>query len=154
MSFRREAAVLVVSISLSACGTTATQTGAQALDENAGQKTAQQSVDEALALSSKKIEAMLTDFQSLSEPVALPKSDKANDKITIAWSGEAVSLLKRLAELRGYSFTETGKPTGPLLIYVNARAEPLMDVLRNIGAQLGPRADIVLKDKAVELVYH
>lgn len=102
---------------------------------------------------------MMVDLSSLSAASA-PQKEKTDAKpadgnglVTISWNGDAKPLVERLAKLKGYRFLVTGKPYMAVPVAIEAKAKPLMDVLADIGAQMGKRADLVLKDGVLELRY-
>lgn len=76
--------------------------------------------------------------------------------ITITWSGPAEQIVKNLAEKAGYTYQTAGEPAGiPLTVMINAYEKPLIDVLRDVGLQLGNRADVALdvNSSVVQLRY-
>jgi defect-in-organelle-trafficking protein DotD len=63
--------------------------------------------------------------------------------ITVNWSGPVEQILEMLSSRTGMSFKVKGsKPAVPLLVTINVYQEPILDVLHNIGLQVGRRADI------------
>jgi DotD protein len=76
--------------------------------------------------------------------------------VTVAWTGPWEQLIKTLSERVGYQFQVIGKePPTPVVVTVDARQQPFVDVLRNIGLQGAGRADLVLdsKNKVIEVRY-
>ncbi len=73
-------------------------------------------------------------------PDAPPELRRA---ITVNWVGPVEPIAKKLAERAGYSFNTIGTPP-PVAIVVSIDVEnrPVIDVLRNLGLQLGVRADV------------
>lgn len=63
--------------------------------------------------------------------------------ITVNWVGPVESITKTLADRAGYSFNAIGNtPVTPVVVSIDVENKPVIDVLRNIGLQLGMRADI------------
>lgn len=76
--------------------------------------------------------------------------------ITVNWVGPAQQITKQLADRAGYSFLAVGdRPPVPLVVSIDVQNQPVIDVLRDIGLQLGVRADIKVDGtrKIVELHY-
>lgn len=74
------------------------------------------------------------------------------DLVTVRWQGDAPEVLKRLADAKGLSYASAGRAV-PLPVSLEATNTPFLDVLQNIGTQLGGRADVVLKTNALEIRY-
>ena len=86
-------------------------------------------------------------------PNAPPELQRA---VTLDWSGPAEDLIRDLASRANYTFGTLGdQPPTPVIINVNAYNEPLIQVFRDIGLQLGTRADLRLdaNRRAVEIIY-
>lgn len=65
--------------------------------------------------------------------------------MTITWVGPAEQLVKKLADRASYTFLTIGdKPPVPLVVSIDAENEPLIDILRDVGLQLGVRADVAV----------
>lgn len=63
--------------------------------------------------------------------------------ITVNWVGPVEAITKTLADRAGYSFNMIGNtPATPVVVSIDVENKPVIDVLRNIGLQLGMRADI------------
>lgn len=75
--------------------------------------------------------------------------------ITIdSYRGDAAALLERLAKANGKGFAVLGtQPRLPLFVHVDVRAQPLKAVLSDISLQFGGRADVVLTDTDIQIVY-
>lgn len=76
--------------------------------------------------------------------------------LTVQWTGPWENLLKTMAERVNYQFRVIGKqPPTPIVVTVDAKQQPFVDVLRNIGLQAAGRADLVLdsQNKVVEVRY-
>jgi defect in organelle trafficking protein DotD len=76
--------------------------------------------------------------------------------VTVAWVGPVDALSKSLADRASYSFTILGDiPPVPVVVNIDVENKPIIDVLRDIGLQLGGRADIRVDSirRVVELHY-
>lgn len=76
--------------------------------------------------------------------------------LTVQWTGPWENLLKTMSERVNYSFRVIGKqPPTPIIVTVDAKQQPFVDVLRSIGLQAAGRADLVLdsQNKVVEIRY-
>lgn len=76
--------------------------------------------------------------------------------VTVSWVGPVEQLTKSMAERAGYNFLPLGAPPPtPLVVSVDVENRPVIDVLRDVGLQLGMRGDIKVDSaaKIVELHY-
>lgn len=76
--------------------------------------------------------------------------------ITLTWNGPVEQAVQTLAAKAGYTYRTAGiAPPLPLAVAVNVYERPLVDVLRDIGLQLGNRADVAIdiKGSSVQLRY-
>ena len=76
--------------------------------------------------------------------------------ITVNWIGPVEPITKTLADRATYHFSVLGnEPPTPLVISLDVENMPVIDVLRDIGLQLGSRADIRVdvERRAVEIHY-
>lgn len=76
--------------------------------------------------------------------------------ITVEWVGPAEQITQKLADRASYQFLTFGDPPPvPLTVNINVDNKPVVEVLRDIGLQLGVRADIKVDAarKMVELHY-
>lgn len=65
--------------------------------------------------------------------------------ITIRWSGPIEQITKTLADRAGLRFRVKGSiPPVPLTVTVDVYEQPLIHVLRDIGLQVGQRADLAV----------
>jgi defect-in-organelle-trafficking protein DotD len=63
--------------------------------------------------------------------------------MTITWYGPAEQLVKKLADRASYTFIAVGdKPPIPLTVNMDVENKPVIDTLRDVGLQLGVRADV------------
>ncbi len=76
--------------------------------------------------------------------------------MTISWVGPVEQLAKKLAARAGYDFlTVGGRPPVPLVISIDVENRPVIDILRDIGLQMGRRADLRVdaRNQIVEIQY-
>lgn len=76
--------------------------------------------------------------------------------VTLNWVGPVEMLTETLAAKAGYEFQAVGeKPGTPVVVTINAVNQPVIEVLRDIGLQLGKRADVKVNGTArmVEIHY-
>lgn len=63
--------------------------------------------------------------------------------VTLNWVGPVDLITQTLASKAGYEFQTVGdKPGTPVVVTINAVNQPVIEVLRDIGLQLGKRADV------------
>lgn len=63
--------------------------------------------------------------------------------VTISWTGPAEPLVKKMADRAGYAFMTIGNPSPvPLVVSVDVENRPVMDIMRDVGLQMGSRADL------------
>ena len=75
--------------------------------------------------------------------------------ITLNWVGPAEPVVKMLADRAGYSFMTVGNPPPTaVVVSVDADNQPVIDVLRDIGLQLGLRADVRVDGAARQVEVH
>ena len=90
----------------------------------------------------------LADIENTQSPVksiaAVPNAPlELQRAVTLEWSGPAEPLIAELARKAGYTFNAIGDvPPLPIVVNVRATNQPLIEVLRNIGLQMGARADL------------
>ena len=84
----------------------------------------------------------------LEVPVALRRP------VTIDWIGPVETLAERLAAYAGYRFAVEGAgPSRPLIVAVEVRAAPVIEVLRDAGLQAGDAATLTVdaEERSVRL---
>ena len=65
--------------------------------------------------------------------------------VTVDWSGPVETLAADLARRAGYGFAQAGRaPARPLIVAVEARDEPLIAVLRDLGLRAGGAATLTV----------
>ena len=63
--------------------------------------------------------------------------------MSIRWYGKPAPLLQQIADRAGYNFKTIGnEPPTPLIVAVNAEDRILIDMLRDIGLQLGGKSQM------------
>lgn len=77
------------------------------------------------------------------------------DELEVDFIGRPQRLLEALALRYEYKFIETGKPVELKPVNVRTSKRPVLEILRDVGYQIDPVADIVLdkQDKAIRLIY-
>jgi len=86
-------------------------------------------------------------------PNAPPELQRA---ISFTWSGPVEPVARDLAMRAGYGFQTIGDvPPTPILVNLNIYNQPMVEVLRDIGLQMGTRADLKLdaNRRVVEIIY-
>jgi defect-in-organelle-trafficking protein DotD len=76
--------------------------------------------------------------------------------VTVNWVGPAEPIAKALSDRAGYEFQKIGPPPPvPAVVSLNVENKPLIEILRDIGLQLGVRGDIRVDSarKLIELQY-
>jgi defect in organelle trafficking protein DotD len=76
--------------------------------------------------------------------------------VTVNWVGPVEPIAKTMAERAGYNFLPIGSPPPvPVVVSIDAENRPVIDVLRDIGLQLGVRGDVKVdsSQRIVELHY-
>ena len=75
--------------------------------------------------------------------------------ITVNWVGPAEPVIKMMADRAGYVFTVIGTPPPTaIVVSVNAENKSVIDVLRDIGLQLGLRADVKVDGATRQVEIH
>jgi defect-in-organelle-trafficking protein DotD len=102
--------------------------------------------------------AAIEQFNSPSVATAPPVNvpTELNRAVTIDWLGPVEQISKTLADQSGYRFVVLGDvPPVPVVVDIDVENRPIIEVMRNIGLQLGRRADLRLDSqrRVVELFY-
>lgn len=102
---------------------------------------------EAADKASNALETLAAVEQSKSPGVAVQPIHNApeelNRAITLNWVGPPEQVCKMLADRASYTFLAVGnRPPVPPIVNIDVQNEPVIDVLRDIGLQLGVRGDI------------
>lgn len=115
---------------------------------------------EAADKASRSLEALAAVEQARSPGVAVQPIHNAPTElartISVEWIGPADQIVQKLANRASYQFLSYGNQSPvPLLVNINVENRPVIEVLRDIGLQLGARADVKVdaQRRAVELHY-
>ncbi|MBN8520451.1 MAG: DotD/TraH family lipoprotein [Alphaproteobacteria bacterium] len=115
---------------------------------------------EAADKASNALETLAAVEQAKSPGVAVEPIHNAPEELeramTVNWVGPPDQISKMIADRAGYDFLTVGsRPPVPLVVNIDARNERVIDILRDIGLQLGVRADIKVDSvrKIIELHY-
>ena len=115
---------------------------------------------EAADKASNALEALAAVEQERSPAVAVQPIHNAPPElrraITLTWVGPADQITKLIADRASYTFLAIGNaPPVPLVVNVDVQNRPVVEVLRDLGLQLGGRADIKVDAtrQVVELHY-
>lgn len=76
--------------------------------------------------------------------------------VTVSWVGPVEPIAQDIADRAGYSFNTLGDvPPTPIVVNVAANNKQVIDILRDLGLQMGQRADIKVDAarRMVELHY-
>jgi defect-in-organelle-trafficking protein DotD len=76
--------------------------------------------------------------------------------ITVNWIGPVEPIAKTLAQRAGYEFLTIGAaPPVPVVVSIDVENRPVIDVLRDVGLQLGVRGDVKVNSqrRIVEIHY-
>lgn len=76
--------------------------------------------------------------------------------MTVNWVGPVEPIVKSLADRAGYNFqTFGGPPPNTVVVSIDAENQPIIEIMRNIGLQLGNRANVKVNGKmrSVEIHY-
>ena len=72
--------------------------------------------------------------------------------VTVSWIGPVETVTRTLADRASYNFQVIGNtPPVPIIVNLDVQNKPIIDVLRNIGLQLGLRANVKV-DSSLRLV--
>lgn len=103
----------------------------------------------------------LADIENTKSPVksvaTVPNAPRELQRaVTLEWNGPAEPLVQELARKAGYNYNVVGdKPPLPVLVNLKTTNKPLINVLRDIGLQMGARADLKVdgQTRAMEIHY-
>ena len=76
--------------------------------------------------------------------------------VTFDWTGPVEPLVEELTRKAGYSYGVIGaQPSSPIIITMKVQNKPLINVFRDIGMQMGARADLNINAqiRSVEIQY-
>lgn len=89
-------------------------------------------------------------------PLAANAPIELRRAVTVNWVGPVEPLVKQLADRASYRMIQTGNtPETPVIVNVNVQHQPVIETLRDVGLQLGSRAELRVdaEQKVVELSY-
>lgn len=89
-------------------------------------------------------------------PLAASAPQELRRSVTVNWIGPAETLTKQLADRASYRFITTGNPPAiQIIVNINVRNQPVIETLRDVGLQLGSRAELKVdaNQKVIELSY-
>lgn len=89
-------------------------------------------------------------------PLAAGAPPELRRSVTVNWIGPAAPIAKQLADRASYRFDVTGNtPEVPVIVNLNVRNQPLIESLRDLGLQLGGRAELKVDAnlRVIELSY-
>jgi defect-in-organelle-trafficking protein DotD len=118
-------------------------------------------LSEAADKASKALDSIAA-IEQAKTPTTPPLEDFSNappnleQPVTIRWSGPIEAIAKTLAERAGMRFRVSGhQPPIPLSVSVDVYQQPLIHVLRDIGLQVGQRADVAIDGQSgvIEIRY-
>lgn len=115
---------------------------------------------EAADKASNALETLAAVEQAKSPAVAVQPIHNAPPELmramTLTWYGPAEPLVKKLADRASYTFVAVGdKPPVPANVNIDVENQPVIDTLRDVGLQLGMRADVKVDStrRMIELHY-
>jgi defect-in-organelle-trafficking protein DotD len=115
---------------------------------------------EAADRASNSLESLAAIEQAKAPGVAVQPIHNAPEElsraITITWVGPPEQILRKLADRASYDFLTLGnRPPIALVVNVDVQNEPVIEVLRDVGLQLGVRADVKVDSerRIIELHY-
>lgn len=76
--------------------------------------------------------------------------------VTLTWNGPIEPVAKMLADRASYTFNTAGNaPPTQIMINIDVRAEPVINVLRSIGLQMGERGNLRVdpNQRVIEISY-
>lgn len=113
-------------------------------------------LDAQLNDSAQRIDRLLGDISRAGGLSAVaPKAGSVvitGDLVTVQWQGDAPEVLRKLADAKGLKFAVMGRPVS-IPVSIDTTNANFVQVLENIGTQLGARADVVLRTDALEIHY-
>jgi len=114
---------------------------------------------EAADKASNSLQTLAAIEQTKSPGVAVQPITNAPDELmramTITWVGPPEQLMRKLADRASYNFIALGnRPPVPLVVNVDVQNEPVIEILRDIGLQLGVRADVKVDSERQMIELH
>ncbi len=114
---------------------------------------------EAADRASNSLQTLAAIEQQKSPGVAVQPIHNAPEELaramTLTWVGPPEQVLKKLADRASYNFIALGnRPPLPLVVNVDVQNEPVIEILRDIGLQLGVRADVKVDSERQMIELH
>ncbi|MCC7305018.1 MAG: DotD/TraH family lipoprotein [Alphaproteobacteria bacterium] len=145
---------------LSACGAVSQNFSASHPQLVASPDTVSGMLADAADRASKSLETLAAVEQARSPEVSMaPPGDAPAElrrAITVNWVGPVEPITKTLAERAGYNFLPVGTPPPvPVIVNIDSENRPVIEVLRDVGLQLGIRGDVRVdsQKRLVEIQY-
>lgn len=145
--FKSLGLLLVSSMVLAGCGTAQTAFSGDAPQLVAAPDSVSAMLADAADRSANALETLAAVEYARSPGIAVSATGDAPPElrraITINWVGPVEPITKTLADRAGYNFLTVGSaPPIPVVVSLDIQNRPIIDVLRDLGLQLGMRADI------------
>ena len=102
----------------------------------------------------------LADIENTKSPVksvaVVPNAPQELQRaVTFEWTGPVEPLVNELSKKAGYNYSTVGDaPSLPIIVNLRATNQPLIDVLRSIGLQMGARGDLKVNGQARVMEIH
>jgi len=154
-SLIKKAAALLAGLTLAACAMYPSTTPVATEPDLVGTRIAQASEKAAQALDT------ISGIEQQRTPLPMPE-DYSNappsmmQLITVKWTGPVEQITQTLATRAGLRFQTKGTPPAvPLTVSINAYKQPMIELLRDLGLQVGRRADITVdgQNGVIEIRY-
>lgn len=160
----KSALAMAAVVALSGCATAVAQGQASGVAKTEPAAPQTLNVESEISTLAKSIDSnlqKLTEIEQSSKQAKAPERPKVVSaamalRVSVLWKGPAEPILTKLAEESGYEFKTIGKKSAmPLMVSVDVKDQPVLDVLRSIGLQLGDQATVRVsqRDKMIEVAY-
>ncbi len=111
-------------------------------------------VRNSLEQSLRRVDAMPAYTSSGDATASAPNPTIKGSLLSISYQGDAHKLLARVAKEQGKEYIVRGpRPYLPLFVVLEVKNKSLTEVLTDVGAQFGQRADLALTNSAIEVRY-
>lgn len=81
------------------------------------------------------------------------KVNGLRESAKVVWDGDAGELLSGIASATGMVFKQIGS-TRPTNVQINSTGAALIDVLKEVGRQMGSSGEVVLRDNEIQIKYN
>lgn len=114
---------------------------------------------EAADKASNSLQTLAAIEQTRAPGVAVQPITNAPDELmramTLTWVGPPEQILRKLADRASYNFLALGnRPPVPLVVNVDVQNKPVIEILRDVGLQLGVRADVKVDSERQMIELH